>query len=127
MYHLTRCLVLGNDNCMSFEGLYNPFLPWYEFEEAPNGALRHVEGTPEALSFSEWENANVVGASATGSIVGGLAGAETGAALGTAIVAWFGVVGVVPDAIIGGFVGGITGSLTGNKVGEISVNYYHDR
>ena len=53
MYPLTRCLVLGNDNCMSFEGLYNPFLPWYEFEEAPNGALRHVEGTPEALSFSE--------------------------------------------------------------------------
>ena len=41
---------------MSLEGSYNLFLPWYEFEEAPNGALRHVEGTPEALSFSEWEN-----------------------------------------------------------------------
>ncbi len=56
MYHLIRCLVLGHNNCMSFEGLYIPFLPWYEFEEAPNGALRHVEGTPEALSFSEWES-----------------------------------------------------------------------
>ena len=56
MYHLIRCLVLGHNNCMSFEGLYNPFLPWYEFEEAPNGALRQVEGTTEAFSFSEWEN-----------------------------------------------------------------------
>ncbi len=77
MYHLTRCLVLSYNNCMSLVWTYNPSIPWYEFEEAPNGALRHVEGTPEALSFSEWENANVVGASATGSIVGGLAGAET--------------------------------------------------
>ncbi len=56
MYHLTRCLVLSYNNCMSFEGPYNSFLPWYEFEDAPIGALRHVEGTPEALSFSEWEN-----------------------------------------------------------------------
>ncbi len=36
--------------------LYDCALPQPEFEEAPNGALRHVEGTPEALSFSEWEN-----------------------------------------------------------------------
>ena len=127
MYNLTRCLVLGHNNCMSLEGPYNPFLPWYEFEEAPNGALRHVVGTTEALSFSEWENANVAGTSATGRIVGGLAGAEAEVALGAAIVAWFGGVGAVPDAIIGGFVGGNAGSLTGNKVGEISVNYYHDR
>ena len=56
MYHLTRCLVLSYNNCMSLEGPYNPFIPWYEFDVAPNGALRHVEGTPEALSFSEWEN-----------------------------------------------------------------------
>ncbi len=42
-------------------------------------------------------------------------------------MAWFGVVGVVPDGIIGGFVGGIAGNLTGNKVGEISVNYYYGR
>ncbi len=56
MYHLTRCLVLGHNNCMSFVWTYNTFLPWYEFEETPNGALRHVVGTTEALSFSEWES-----------------------------------------------------------------------
>ncbi len=123
MYHLIRCLVLGHNNCMSLVWTYNPFIPWYEFDVAPNGALRHVEGTTEALSFSEWENANVAGTSATGRIVGGLAGAKAGVALGTAIMAWFGGVGAVPDAIIGG----IVGSLTGNKVGEIGVNYYYDR
>ena len=72
-------------------------------------------------------NANVAGASATGSIVGGWAGAEAGITVGAAIGVWFGGVGAVPGAIIGGFVGGITGSLTGNKVGEMSVNYYYGR
>ncbi len=56
MYLLTRCLVLDHNNCLSFDRTYNPFITWCEFEEVPNGALRHVEGTPEAFSFSEWEN-----------------------------------------------------------------------
>ncbi len=56
MYLLTRCLVLDHNNCLSFDRTYNPFITWCEYEEVPNGALRHVEGTPEALSFSEWEN-----------------------------------------------------------------------
>ncbi len=56
MYHLTRCLVLSYNNCMSLVWTYDSSISWYEFEEAPNGALRQVEGTTEALSFSEWEN-----------------------------------------------------------------------
>ena len=51
MYHLTRCLVLGHNNCIILEGTYNPFIPWYEFDLAPNGALRHVESTPQPLAF----------------------------------------------------------------------------
>jgi hypothetical protein len=72
-------------------------------------------------------NANVAGASATGSIVGGWAGAEAGIYIGGSIGALFGGVGAVPGAIIEGFVGGIAGSLTGSKVGEASVNYYYGR
>ncbi len=40
MYHLTRCLFLCYDNCMSLEGTYNPFIPWYEFgKEEGNASL----------------------------------------------------------------------------------------
>ena len=56
MYHLTRCLVLGHNNCISLVWTYDSSISWYVFGVVPNGALRHVEGTPEALSFSEWEN-----------------------------------------------------------------------
>ncbi len=56
MYHLTRSAILGYNNCMSLEGSYDLSIPWYGFEKTSYGALRHVEGTPEALSFSEWEN-----------------------------------------------------------------------
>ena len=72
-------------------------------------------------------NANLAGASATGSIVGGWAGAEAGIYIGGSFGALFGGVGAVPGAIIGGFVGGIVGSLTGNMVGEIGVNSYYGR
>ena len=56
MYHLTRCLVLGHKNCISLVWTYDSSISWYVFGVVPNGALRHVEGTPEALSFSEWES-----------------------------------------------------------------------
>ena len=56
MYHLTRCLVLGHNNCISLVWTYDSSISWYVFGVVPNGALRHVEGTPEALSFSEWES-----------------------------------------------------------------------
>ena len=56
MYHLTRCLVLGHKNCISLVWTYDSSISWYVFGVVPDGALRHVEGTPEALSFSEWEN-----------------------------------------------------------------------
>ena len=56
MYHLTRCLVLGHNNCISLVWTYDSSTSWYVFGVVPNGALRHVEGTPEALSFSEWES-----------------------------------------------------------------------
>lgn len=73
-------------------------------------------------------NANVAGASATGSIVGGWAGAEAGDySFGIVGALIAGPPGAIIGAVVGGFVGGIAGSLTGNKVGEMSVNYYYGR
>mgnify|MGYP000883463575 FL=1 len=57
MYHLTRCLVLGHNNCISLVWTYDSSVSWYEFEEAPNGALRHVESTPLPLAFYKWADA----------------------------------------------------------------------
>ncbi len=57
MYHLTQCLVLGYNNCLSLEGSYDLSIPWYEFEKTPYGALRYVEGTPQPLAFYKWANA----------------------------------------------------------------------
>ncbi len=57
MYHLTRCLVLGHNNCISLVWTYDSSVSWYEFEEAPNGALRHVESTPQPLAFYIWADA----------------------------------------------------------------------
>ncbi|MBU1009474.1 MAG: hypothetical protein KKD74_04985, partial [Bacteroidetes bacterium] len=72
-------------------------------------------------------NANLAGASATGSIVGGWAGAKAGASIGFGIGVWIGGAGAIPCTIIGGFVGGLIGSFSGSYIGESSVNYYYGR
>ena len=99
MYHLTRCLVLGHNNCISLVWTYDSSVSWYEFEEAPNGALRHVESTPQPLAFYKWADAPASLSNAADYYFASVSGgkpAGQGGGLGTASTI-FGAVGVAGD------------------------------